>query len=316
MDRIQAVRLFVRVVDLGSFSKAAAELGIGQPAATKQVARMEALMGARLLHRTTHGVTPTEIGSLYYEKCRLIAHHVEEAESVAALLQSQLQGGLRLSTSVAFGRRVLAPMVMRFMKLNPQLNVDLSCDDRYVNLVEQGIDVAIRMGRLADSSLGSRYLGLNPWVVVASPDYLAQRGAPRAPKELQGHDTLVYSSVQGDARWQFTGPQGEAESMPVRGPLRSNNLSTLLLAAREGLGIAALPRYVAEQSIADGAVQPLLDGWTLPAQEIHAVYPSPRMVPAKVTQFIEWLRGQFGPTWWAPAVRQEEADMPPDGRLA
>jgi DNA-binding transcriptional LysR family regulator len=316
MDRIQAVRLFVRVVDLGSFSKAAAELGIGQPAATKQVARMEALLGARLLHRTTHGVTPTEIGSLYYEKCRLIAHHVEEAESVAALLQSQLQGGLRLSTSVAFGRRVLAPMVMRFMKLNPRLHVDLSCDDRYVNLVEQGIDVAIRMGRLADSSLGSRYLGLNPWVVVASPDYLAQRGAPRAPKELQGHDTLVYSSVQGDARWQFTGPQGEAESMPVRGPLRSNNLSTLLLAAREGLGIAALPRYVAEQSIADGAVQPLLDGWTLPAQEIHAVYPSPRMVPAKVTQFIEWLRGQFGPTWWAPAVRQEEADMPPDGRLA
>ena len=316
MDRIQAVRLFVRVVDLGSFSKAAAELGIGQPAATKQVARMEALLGARLLHRTTHGVTPTEIGSLYYEKCRLIAHHVEEAESVAALLQSQLQGGLRLSTSVAFGRRVLAPMVMRFMKLNPRLHVDLSCDDRYVNLVEQGIDVAIRMGRLADSSIGSRYLGLNPWVVVASPDYLAQRGAPRAPKELQGHDTLVYSSVQGDARWQFTGPQGEAESMPVRGPLRSNNLSTLLLAAREGLGIAALPRYVAEQSIADGAVQPLLDGWTLPAQEIHAVYPSPRMVPAKVTQFIEWLRGQFGPTWWAPAVRQEEADMPPDGRLA
>jgi DNA-binding transcriptional LysR family regulator len=316
MDRIQAVRLFVRVVDLGSFSKAAAELGMGQPAATKQVARLETQLGARLLHRTTHGVTPTEIGALYYEKCRLITHHVEEAESVAALLQSQLQGGLRISTSVAFGRRALAPMVMRFMKLNPQLHVDLSCDDRYVNLVEQGIDVAIRMGRLADSSLGSRYLGLNPWVVVASPDYLAQRGAPRAPKELQGHDTLVYSSVQGDARWQFTGPQGEAESMPVRGPLRSNNLSTLLLAAREGLGIAALPRYVAEQSIADGAVQPLLDGWTLPAQEIHAVYPSPRMVPAKVTQFIEWLRGQFGPTWWAPAVRQEEADMPPDGRLA
>lgn len=316
MDRIQAVRLFVRVVDLGSFSKAAAELGMGQPAATKQVARMEALLGARLLHRTTHGVTPTEIGALYYEKCRLIAHHVEEAESVAALLQSQLQGGLRLSTSVAFGRRVLAPMVMRFMKLNPQLHVDLSCDDRYVNLVEQGIDVAIRMGRLADSSLGSRYLGLNPWVVVASPGYLAQRGAPATPQELQGHDALVYSSVQGDARWQFTGPQGEVESMPVRGPLRSNNLSTLLLAAREGLGIAALPRYVAEQSIADGAVQPLLDGWTLPAQEIHAVYPSPRMVPAKVTQFIEWLRGQFGPTWWAPAVREKESDMPPDGRLA
>jgi len=311
MDRIQAVRLFVRVVDLGSFSKAAAELGIGQPAATKQVARMEAQLGARLLHRTTHGVTPTEIGTLYYEKCRLIAHHVEEAESVAALLQSQLQGGLRVSTSVAFGRRVLAPLVMRFMKLNPQLHVDLSCDDRFVNLVEQGIDVAIRMGRLADSSLGSRYLGLNPWVVVASPDYLAQRGTPATPQDLQAHDALVYSSVQGDARWQFTSPQGEVESMPVRGPLRSNNLSTLLLAAREGLGITALPRYVAEESITSGAVDCLLEGWTLPVQEIHAVYPSPRMVPAKVTQFIEWLRGQFGPTWWVrPSLRSA-----PDGPL-
>jgi DNA-binding transcriptional LysR family regulator len=311
MDRIQAVRLFVRVVDLGSFSKAAAELGIGQPAATKQVARMEAQLGARLLHRTTHGVTPTEIGTLYYEKCRLIAHHVEEAESVAALLQSQLQGGLRVSTSVAFGRRVLAPMVMRFMKLNPQLHVDLSCDDRFVNLVEQGIDVAIRMGRLADSSLGSRHLGLNPWVVVASPDYLAQRGTPATPQDLQAHDALVYSSVQGDARWQFTSPQGEVESMPVRGPLRSNNLSTLLLAAREGLGITALPRYVAEESIASGTVDCLLEGWTLPVQEIHAVYPSPRMVPAKVTQFIEWLRGQFGPAWWVrPSLRSA-----PDGPL-
>ncbi|MFM8769541.1 MAG: LysR substrate-binding domain-containing protein [Rubrivivax sp.] len=300
MDRIQAVRLFLRVVDLGSFSKAAAELGIGQPAATKQVARMEAQLGARLLNRTTRGVAPTEIGALYYEKCRLIAHHVEEAESVAALLQSQIRGSLRISTSVAFGRRVLAPLVLRFMRLNPDIQVDLSCDDRYVNLVEQGIDVAVRMGRLADSTLGSRHLGLNPWVVVASPDYLQRHGAPAAPQDLPAHRALVYSSVQGDARWPFTGPRGQTLSVAVHGPLRSNNLSALLLAAREGMGVAALPRYVAEESIASGAVHPLLlDGWALPAQEIHAVYPSPRMVPAKVTQFIEWLRGQFRPAWWA-----------------
>jgi DNA-binding transcriptional LysR family regulator len=121
MDRIQAVRLFIRVVDLGSFSKAAAELGLGQPSATKQVAQLEAKLGSRLLHRSTRGVTPTEIGLLYYDKCKLIAHHVDEAESVAALLQSQVQGGLRISTSVAFGRRVLVPLVMRFMQLNPKL---------------------------------------------------------------------------------------------------------------------------------------------------------------------------------------------------
>ena len=299
MDRIQAVRLFVRVVDLGSFSKAAAEMGIGQPAATKQVARLEQQLGARLLHRSTQGVTPTEIGQLYYEKCRLIAHHVEEAESVAALLQSQVRGALRISTSVAFGRRVLSPMVMRFMQLNPELHLDLSFDDRYVNLVEQGIDVAIRMGRLADSSLGARHLGMNPWVVVASPTYLKARGTPATPRALSSHDALIYSSVQGDARWTFTGPDGKGQSVPVAGRLRSNNLSALLVAAREGMGLAALPRYVAHESLRTGAVKPVLERWSLPVQEIHAVYPSPRMVPAKVSGFIAWLRGQFEDEWWA-----------------
>lgn len=299
MDRIQAVRLFIRVVDLGSFSKAAADLGIGQPAATKQVAQLERQLGSRLLHRSTHGVTPTEIGALYYEKCKLIAHHVDEAETVAALLQSQVQGGLRISTSVAFGRRVLVPLVMRFMALNPKLQVDLSFEDRQVDLVEQGIDVAIRMGRLADSTLGARYLGVNPWVVVGSPDYLARRGTPMSPDDLAAHDALIYSTVQGDARWLFTGADGQLQPVTVRGPLRSNNLSALLAAARAGLGLAALPWYVAHGSVQGGAVQPVLADWALPSQEIHAVYPSPRLVPSKVSGFIEWLQGQFGPTWWA-----------------
>ncbi len=299
MERLQAIRLFVRVVDLGSFSKAAAELGIGQPAATKQVRRMEAQLGARLLHRSTHGVTPTEIGLLYYEKCKLIAHHIEEAESVATLLQTQVQGALRINTSVAFGRRVLAPLVMQFMRMNPQLHIDLSCDDRYVDLVEMGVDVALRMGRLADSTLGARYLGLNPWVVVASPAYLEEHGVPRVPRDLRQHRALVYSTVQGDARWHFTGARGQAVSVEVGGNLRSNNLSMLLAAAREGFGVAALPRYVAHESVRTGALKTVLEGWQLPQQEIHAVYPSPRMVPAKVTQFIEWLQGQFEGEWWA-----------------
>ena len=299
MDRIQGVKLFIRVVNLGSFSKAAADLGIGQPSATKLVAQLEAQLGSRLLHRSTHGVTPTEIGLLYYEKCKLIAHHVEEAESVAALMQSQVQGGLRISTSVAFGRRVLVPLVMRFMKSNPKLQIELSFEDRHVDLVEQGIDVAIRMGRLADSTLGSRFLGINPWVVVGSPNYLAQRGVPRKPADLTKHDALVYSTVQGDARWLFTGPDGRPHPAAVRGSLRSNNLSALLAAARGDMGLAALPWYVAHESVRAGAVQPVLTDWSLPSQEIHAVYPSPRQVPAKVSGFIEWLQGQIGETWWS-----------------
>ena len=301
MDRIQSVRLFIRVVELGSFSKAAAEAGIGQPAATKMVAALEARLGARLLHRSTHGVSPTEIGGLYCDKCRVIVHHVEEAESVAALMQSQVQGGLRISTSVAFGRRVLVPLVMQFMRANPRLQIDLNFEDRYLDLVEHGIDVAIRMGRLADSTLGARYLGVNPWLLVASAEYLAARGTPQSPGDLPAHDALVYSSVQGDARWHFTGADGQVQAVPVRGPLRSNNLSALLAAARGGLGVAALPRYVAQQSLRAGTVIELLPKWTLPAQEIHAVFPSPRLVPAKVLSLVDGLQQQFVGAWWDAA---------------
>jgi len=299
MDRLQAIRLFIRVVDLGSFSKAAADVRISQPTATKLVAQLEKQLGSRLLHRSTHGVVPTEIGLVFYEKCKLISHHVEEAETVAALMQSQLQGGLRISAPVAFGRRVLVPLVVRFMKLNPKLQIELNFDDRYVDLVEQGIDVAIRMGRLADSNLGARFLGINPWVVVASPAYLAQRGVPRRLEDLSAHDALIYSTVQGEPKWLFTGADGRLYPTSVNGALRSNNLSALLSAARADMGQAALPWYVAYESVKAGAVTPVLTEWTLPSQEIHAVYPSPRQLPAKVSGFIDWLQGQISDTWWS-----------------
>ena len=298
MDRLQAIELFIRVVDLGSFSKAAADLGVGQPTATKGVAGLEKRLGSRLLHRSTHGVTPTEIGALYYAKCKLIAHHMDEAQTVGTLLQSQVQGALRISCSVAFGRRVLAPLVMQFMQLHPKLQVELNFEDRYANLVEQGIDVAIRMGSLADSTLGASYLGANPWVMVASSAYLAANGSPALPTDLAVHQALVYSTVQGDARWHFTGADGRVQTVLVKGPLRSNNLSALLVAARSGMGLAALPVYVANESVRSGALVAVLADWTLPSQEIHAVYPSPQLVPAKVTSFVAWLQGQFGAAWW------------------
>lgn len=299
MDRLQAIELFIRVVDLGSFSKAALDMGVGQPTATKLVAALEKRLGSRLLHRTTHGVTPTEIGALYYDKCKLIVHHMDEAQNASTLLQSQVQGVLRISTSVAFGRRVLSPMVMRFMQMHPQLQIELNFEDRYANLVEQGIDVAIRMGPLADSMLGARYMGINPWMLVASSDYLAVRGTPLQPAGLATHDALIYSTVQGDARWHLTGADGRLQTVPVKGPLRSNNLSALLVAARSGMGLAALPKYVAHESVRSGTLTEVLADWALPSQEIHAVYPSPQLVPTKVTSFVGWLQGQFGQTWWA-----------------
>jgi DNA-binding transcriptional LysR family regulator len=302
MDTVTGLRLFIRVVETGSFSKAGADLGITQPTATKAVAAIEQRLGARLLHRSTRGVTPTEIGALYYEKCKRIAHELDEADNLATLMQSGVGGTLRISCSVAFGRRVLVPLAIAYMREHPGLTVDLSFDDRYVNMVEQGMDLAVRMGRLADSTLGSRYLGRNPWLMVAAPAYLKAHGTPKAPTELSQHACLIYSTVQGDDRWMLTGQdndkKGKEQVVPVRGPLRSNNLSAVLAAARAGLGIAILPWYVARESVADGAVKPILERHTLPAQEIHAVFPSPKLVPGKVSAFIEHLRGALEGSWW------------------
>lgn len=302
MDRVFSLQLFIRVVETGSFSRAAEEFGITQPTVTKALAATEKRLGARLLHRSTRGVTPTEVGQLYYERCLTIAREIDVAENIATLVQSEIGGTMRISTSVAFGRRVMVPLVLRYMRLHPKVVVDLSFDDRYVDLVEQGADVALRMGRLADSTLGARYLGINPWLMVAAPDYLKRRGAPRKVSDLAVHDCLIYSSVQGDARWSLTLPGGKEQSVPVQGHLRSNSLSAVLDAAIAGMGLAILPWYVAGPSIAGGTVRQVMADHNLPAQEVHAVFPSPKLVPSKVSHFIDWLTCELDGEWWLRVV--------------
>ena len=298
MDRLLAMEMFVRVVETGSFSKAALEFNTTQPTVTKQIAATEARLKARLLNRNTRGVSLTESGALYYEKCKAIVRDADEAESIVQLRQSQAQGLLRIGTSVAFGRRVVVPLALDYMRRNPQVQLDLSFEDRYVDLVAQGIDVAIRMGRLADSSLGARFLGMNPWVMVASPAYLKKQGIPRRAQDLSGHAALIYSSVVGDEVWRMHTPRGEAVTVPVSGRFRSNNVSAVLAAAREGMGIALMPRYVASDSLSLGTVREVLPDHTLAEQEIHAVFPSPKLVPGKVSAFVAFLQGRFGESWW------------------
>ena len=292
------MHIFVRVVETGSFSKAAREFATTQPTVTKQVAATEARLKVRLLNRNTRGVSLTESGALYYEKCKIIVRETEEADNIVQLRQSQAQGLLRIGTSVAFGRRVIVPLALDFMAKHPQVQVDLSFEDRYTDLVAQGIDVAMRMGKLADSTLGARFLGMNPWVLAASPKYLKTHGTPKRPAELSSHNALIYSSVQGDDVWRLFTPKGEPVTVPVTGRLRSNNLSAVLAAARGGLGIAALPRYVAEDSLVSGHIVEMLKDYALPEQEIHAVFPSPKLVPGKVQAFVAYLQGWFGEHWW------------------
>ena len=250
MDRLLAMEMFVRVVEMGSFSKAAREFNTTQPTVTKQIAATEERLKVRLLNRNTRGVSLTEPGALYYEKCKTIVREAEEADSIVQLRQNQAQGLLRVGTSVAFGRRVGVPLALEYMRRHPQVQLDLSFEDRYVDLIAQGIDVAIRMGKLADSSLGARYLGANPWVMVASPAYLKKHGTPKRAQDLSAHVALIYSSVVGDEFWRMHTPRGEPVTVPVSGRFRSNNLSAVLAAARDGLGIALMPRYVASESLA------------------------------------------------------------------
>jgi DNA-binding transcriptional LysR family regulator len=298
MDRLQAMAMFVRVVETGSFSRAAREFNTTQPTVTKQVAAMEARLGVRLLHRNTRGVSPTEAGARYCERCKAVVRDAEEAEQAARSQPSAMEGLLRIGTSVAFGRRVVVPLALEFMAAHPQVRLDLSFEDRYVDLVAQGIDVAIRMGRLADSSLGARFLGLNPWTVVAAPGYLARHGTPRRAADLSAHVAIIYSSVVGDDVWHLRSPRGEPVDVPVAARLRSNNVSAVLAAVRDGLGLAMMPRYVAAESLAAGRVVEVLADHALAAQEIHAVFPSPRLVSGKVAGFVAFLQGRFGDRWW------------------
>jgi DNA-binding transcriptional LysR family regulator len=299
MDRLLAMEMFVRVVETGSFSKAAREFNTTQPTVTKQIAATEARLKVRLLNRNTRGVSLTEPGALYYEKCKTIVREAEEADSVVQLRQNQAQGLLRVGTSVAFGRRVVVPLALEYMRRHPQVQIDLSFEDRYVDLIAQGVDVAIRMGKLADSSLGARYLGANPWVMVAAPGYLKKHGTPKRAQDLSAHVALIYSSVVGDEFWRMHTPKGEPVTVPVSGRFRSNNLSAVLAAARDGLGIALMPRYVASESLASGKVLAVLGDHALPEQEIHAVFPSPKLVPSKVSSFVAFLQGRFDEGWWA-----------------
>lgn len=310
MDRFTSMQLFIRLVDSGSFSRTAQDMNLSQPTVTKHIAAIEARLGVRLLNRNTRGMRLTEAGMLFYERCKIIQREVETADDMVTRLGERINGRLRVASSSGFGRRVVMPLAQEFMAGNPGVQFDLQFDDHMIDLVEHGIDVSVRMGKLADSTLGSRCLGVNPWVTVASPAYLARCGEPAHPSSLADHACIVYSSVQGDHLWHYADEKGAPIAVTVSGPLRANNISCVASAALDGIGIALLPQYIARRWIIRGTLNAILRDFPLPSQEIHAVYPSPRMIPAKVSAWIGFLQAQFAKDAWIERDWNSDDSLP------
>ena len=296
LDRVTSMQVFVRVAALGSLSAAARALGMSQTMATKHMAALEQRLHAKLMHRTTRKLTLTEAGRAYLDAAEGILADLDAADARASAQHTDVRGLLRVSVPVSFGTREITPIIKDFIRSHPALKLDLGLNDRHVDLVEEGWDLAIRIGNLAGSTLTARKLAPCRTVICAAPAYLASHGIPRTVAELPSHNCLGYtlSTAMGADVWSF-GQDGKVR-VPVSGNLKANNGECLAAAAIAGLGIIYSPTYLLAQALRDRSLVVLpLDHPTLELGGIYAVYPSDRRPPAKVRAFIDFLLGCFGP---------------------
>ncbi|KAF1702106.1 LysR family transcriptional regulator [Pseudoxanthomonas kaohsiungensis] len=302
MDRVGDLALFLRVLDLGSITAAARSLDLSVAVASQRLKRLERDLGVRLLHRTTRRLHPTPEGAELAQRGRLL---VEEIEALGAGLREsaqQVAGTLRVTASASFGRQYIARLLPEFLDLHPRLRVSLDLDDRYVDLVGAGFDLAIRIGALGDSSLVSRQLAVNRRLLCASPDYLARRGAPATPADLAGHDCVLLTGRDGRQDvWTLQGTDGQRMEVRVAGRFESNYGEALRDAALAGLGIALHSTWHVHEDLRAGRLLPVLSGFPVPSSGIHAVMPGRRQVPPRVRAFVEFLAGRFAPPPWEPA---------------
>ena len=283
------MRIFTEVADRESFSAAARTLGLSKSAVSKQVGRLEEELGARLLNRTTRRVSLTEAGVAFYRGGLEALAAAEAARGAVTRLSEAPRGRLKISAPVSFSIKRLGPLLAGFLARYPEITLDLTLNDRRVDLVEEGFDLAIRIGVLDDSSLIARKLAPCPMLLCAAPSYLERRGAPAEPRDLAAHDCLIYSLRASPEQWRFEGP-GASRSVKVRGPLEANNGDLLRAAARDGAGIVLLPSFIVGADVESGALRQVLPDWVCPSQSaIYAVYPSSRQLSPKVRVCIDYL---------------------------
>ena len=301
MDRLTEMEAFATVVDQGGFTDAAKKMGISKSAVSKHVSSLEARLGVRLLNRTTRRVSPTEIGLAYYDRARRVLNDAGEADALVTSMQSAPSGLLRISVATDFGVNHLSPVLGDFLGEFPDITVNMVLNNRYVELISEGFDMAVRMGELDDSSLRARKLTETSLRMVAAPSYFEQYGQPQKIDDLNDHKLLHYSNQANAAVWKLTAPSGEKRQVRTAGWLTVNDGQSLLNAAISGLGIAYLPSFLCAQALADGQVAEALPDLPAETQGIYAVYPPGRFTQPKVRAFIDFLLHAFaekGPDTW------------------
>lgn len=291
MDRFQGITAFVSVVENGSFARAAEKLGQSVSAVSRRVAELEEHLDARLLNRTTRRLSLTETGRSFHERAVQLLADLEEAEQGASAGGVTPRGTLRLTAPITYGIRVLAPIVAAFAAKYDQVRVDVDLSDRAVDLVDEGFDLAVRIGEIRSQFLVARRIGATSLVCCASPAYLERHGAPRTPDDLVRHRCLTYEYAATRHQWRFIGADGGDKVVRIGGPLHSNNGRMLGALAVEGAGIVCEPDFILAPDLARGALVPILADWTLPSIAIHAAYPSRRHLSAKVRAFVDFLAG-------------------------
>lgn len=301
MADLDAMAVFTQVVESQGFSAAARVLQRSKSAVSKEVGRLEERLGQRLLNRTTRRLSLTEAGAVYLEGCQRMLAEAAAAEQAVSRLAESPRGTLRVNAPMSFGMAHLAPLLPVLLRRCPDLSIDLTLNDRLVDLVEEGYDLGIRIGRLTDSSLVARRLAPARHFLAATPAYLASRGHPEQPRDLGQHDCLIYSYLTEGPTWRFHHRDGRTARVTVRGRLTANNGEALLAAALAGAGVAALPSFLLAEALRDGRLVPLLAGWRLGSDDagVYAVFPASRHLAPKVRVFVDFLAEQFGdpPSW-------------------
>lgn len=298
MDRFAAMEAFVAVVDCGSFVRASERLAVSTTTVSRLVSELEAHLQVRLLQRTTRRLSLTDLGRTYYQHAVTLLDELIAAEAVVSSSAQAASGVLRVSAPVSFGGRHLAALLPQFHAAHPQVRVELSLNDRIVDLVDEGHDVAIRITEQLAGTLVARPLAPVRLVICAAPDYLARHGTPRTPEELSGHQCLLYSYTEQPGNWLLAGPEGPV-AVPVKGFLSANNGDALREAALAGAGIVRQPSFIVGDDLQAGRLVPLLCEYAPPPITACAVYPSRRHLSAKVRAFVDFLAGAWGdpPPW-------------------